>query len=82
MSTYLLAYMVSDFEYKEAIQELSDVVFRVHARRDAKNQMDYACQVGPTILKFYEDYFQIKFPLPKMDFVAVPDFSAGAVNLD
>lgn len=75
MSTYLVAYSVSDFEYKEAKTESKDdVVFRIYARRDAMAQVDYAAEIGPKLLKFYEDYFQIKFPLPKIDMIAIPDF--------
>lgn len=70
MSTYLVAYCVSDFEYKEAIVQMKDEVkFRIYARRDAMEQVDYAAEVGPKVLKFYEEYFQIKFPLPKIDMI-------------
>lgn len=80
MSTYLVAYCVSDFEYKEAVVDMkNDVKFRIYARRDAMQQVDYAAEIGPKVLKFYEDYFQIKFPLPKIDMIAVPDF--GVSNL-
>lgn len=81
MSTYLVAYCVSDFEYKEAIVSMeNDVKFRIYARRDAMDQVDYAAEVGPKVLKFYEDYFKIKFPLPKIDMIAIPDFAAGAME--
>lgn len=90
MSTYLVAYCVSDFEYKEATVNMKDdVKFRIYARRDAMEQVDYAAEIGPKVLKFYEvrlwfdsriedelnfslalqDYFQIKFPLPKIDMI-------------
>lgn len=81
MSTYLVAYCVSDFEYKEAIiSSENDVRFRIYARPDAMDQVDYAAEVGPKVLKFYEDYFKIKFPLPKIDMIAIPDFAAGAME--
>jgi aminopeptidase N len=81
MSTYLVAYCVSDFEYKEATVSMEkDVKFRIYARRDAMDQVDYAAEVGPKVLKFYEDYFKIKFPLPKIDMIAIPDFAAGAME--
>lgn len=70
MSTYLVAYSVSDFEYKEAVVNMEkDVIFRIYARRDAMDQVNYAADIGPKVLKYYEDYFQIKFPLPKIDMI-------------
>lgn len=58
MSTYLVAYGVSDFEYKEATVNMKDdVKFRIYARRDAMDQVDYALEVGPKVLKFYEVKF-------------------------
>ena len=70
MSTYLVAYSVSDFEYKEAVVSMEkDVIFRIYARRDAMDQVNYAADIGPKVLKYYEDYFQIKFPLPKIDMI-------------
>lgn len=81
MSTYLVAYSINDFEYREApVQTKDDVKFRIWARRDAIEQVEYAKLIGPKVLKYYEGYFDIKFPLPKMDMIAVPDFSAGAME--
>uniref|UniRef100_A0A1B6M3I9 Aminopeptidase n=1 Tax=Graphocephala atropunctata TaxID=36148 RepID=A0A1B6M3I9_9HEMI len=74
MSTYLVAFVVSDF------QHLSDGTFAVWAREQALGQARYALDVGPKILRHFEEYFNIKFPLPKIDMVALPDFSAGAME--
>ncbi|XP_043289825.1 aminopeptidase N [Venturia canescens] len=76
MSTYLVAFLVTDFE----VLKSSDGHFGVWARREAIQQSHYSLNIGPRILKYYEDYFQIKFPLPKIDMVALPDFSAGAME--
>lgn len=32
------------------------------------------------VLLFYQDYFGIAYPLPKLDLVAISDFSAGAME--
>lgn len=37
----------------------------------------YAKEAGPKLLRYFENYFGIPFPLPKQDMVAIPDFSAG-----
>lgn len=81
MSTYLVAYTVNDFEYRESMTKMDgDVVFKIWARRDAIDQVDYARDVGPRVTRFYEEYFAEKFPLPKIDMIAIPDFSAGAME--
>lgn len=42
MSTYLVAYTINDFEYKESTVKMTDdVVFRIWARRDAIDQVIY-----------------------------------------
>lgn len=43
-------------------------------------QVDFAKEVGPKALKFYEKFFNIDYPLPKQDMIAIPDFSAGAME--
>jgi len=80
MSTYLVAYMVSDFVYTEANSGYDQVKFRIISRKDAANQTELAINLGPKVLKYYEDYFDEKFPLHKQDMVAIPDFSAGAME--
>ncbi|XP_061389995.1 aminopeptidase N-like [Musca vetustissima] len=80
MSTYLVAYTVNDFMYKESKVEGSDVVFRTWSRGGYIDQCDYAAEVGPNVLKYYEEVFGIPFPLKKVDEIAIPDFSAGAME--
>nr|CAD7393670.1 unnamed protein product [Timema cristinae] len=81
MSTYLVAYIVCDFEYKSAMTEgKHPVEYRIWARPDAINQTDYALEVGPKILQYYEKYFDYDYPLPKMDMIALPDFNSGAME--
>ncbi|KAH1005675.1 aminopeptidase N [Dendroctonus ponderosae] len=81
MSTYLVAYVVSDFHYKEAEPiDNNNVTFRIWSRQDAIDQVDFAKDVGPKALRFYEKFFNIGYPLPKQDMIAIPDFSAGAME--
>jgi aminopeptidase N len=44
------------------------------------NETEYALQSGIKCLEFYEEYFNIPFPLAKQDMIALPDFSAGAME--
>ncbi|XP_050433287.1 aminopeptidase N-like [Adelges cooleyi] len=81
MSTYLVAYMVSDFTYNDGVGEDANYVkFRIIARKDAADQTELAAAAGPMVLKYYDEYFDEKFPLAKQDMVAIPDFSAGAME--
>ncbi|XP_050293862.1 aminopeptidase Ey-like [Anthonomus grandis grandis] len=74
MSTYLVAFVVSDFK------NISRDRVSVWARPSALSQARFALEVAPLILKHYEEFFQIPYPLPKIDMVAIPDFSAGAME--
>uniref|UniRef100_A0A8C2KTD7 Aminopeptidase n=1 Tax=Cyprinus carpio TaxID=7962 RepID=A0A8C2KTD7_CYPCA len=79
MSTYLLAFTVSDFTY---ISKSSSTNIHIHARTEAieAGHADYAIQVTENILKYYQNIFGLKYPLKKIDQIALPDISAGALE--
>lgn len=74
MSTYLVAFVVSDFKSRQS------GTFGAWARENSLNSADYALKIGPQILDFLEGFFKIKYPLPKIDMIAIPDFAAGAME--
>jgi puromycin-sensitive aminopeptidase len=78
MSTYLLAIMVGEFECVEAQSEGTQV--RVWTTPGKKEQGRYALDVSCRLLSFYNNYFGIPYPLPKLDLIAIPDFAAGAME--
>ncbi|XP_065352031.1 aminopeptidase Ey-like [Cloeon dipterum] len=78
MSTYLVAFVVSDFAHLQS--NPGNTTFRVWARQDAIEQARYSLEIGPKVLEFFEEYFNVPYPLPKMDMIALPDFSAGAME--
>lgn len=80
MPTYLVAFVVSKFGYEISPDTGNNVQFRIWARKDALDQIAYAKDVGPKMLAYFEDYFDVKYPLPKQDMIAIPDFSAGAME--
>lgn len=89
MSTYLVACLISQFTFREARpvvrvlegqNETTTTEIRIWARPDAINQTDLAVKATPDMLEFLERYFQVPFPLPKVDLVALPDFSSGAME--
>ena len=79
MSSYLVAFVVSKFKFEETTLE-NNVTFRVWARPDYLDQTTYALDIGPRILEFFESYFNVEYPLPKQDMIAVPNFGSGMEN--
>uniref|UniRef100_A0A4W4GAF7 Aminopeptidase n=1 Tax=Electrophorus electricus TaxID=8005 RepID=A0A4W4GAF7_ELEEL len=79
MSTYLLAFIVSDFDFIRAPQREK---IRIWARRKAINsgQGDYSLNITGLLLDFFQYYYNTSYPLHKSDQVALPDFSAGAME--
>lgn len=79
MSTYLVAFIISDFQ-SVSKRTKSGVKVSVYAVPDRIHQADYALDAAVTFLEFYEDYFSIPYPLPKQDLAAIPDFQSGAME--
>lgn len=81
MSTYLLAFIVSDFTCIQATQN-NNLLIRIWARTQAidDRQGEYALNVTGPILQFYEQYYNATYPLSKSDQIALPDFNAGAME--
>ncbi|KAJ4432389.1 hypothetical protein ANN_21008, partial [Periplaneta americana] len=85
MSTYLVAFIVapSDFVPTDSPStpgNKSVPEFKVFARKQLAEHATYAATIGPRVLQYYEDYFGIPYPLPKMHMAAIPDFAAGAME--
>jgi len=79
MSTYLLAFIVGELNHIET--KSFRVPIRVYATPDADIEHGrFSLDLAAKTLAFYEKEFDSDFPLPKMDMVAVPDFSAGAME--
>ncbi len=79
MSTYLLAFIVGDFEFIEANTK-NGVLVRVFVTPGKKHQAKFALDTSIKILEFYNKYFDIPYPLPVLDLIAIPDFSHGAME--
>jgi len=79
MSTYLLAFIVGEFEHIETYTK-EGVLVRVFTTPGKKHQAEFALECASKILSFYNEYFDIPYPLPVLDLIAIPDFSAGAME--
>ncbi|XP_078667329.1 thyrotropin-releasing hormone-degrading ectoenzyme-like [Branchiostoma floridae x Branchiostoma belcheri] len=69
MPTYLLAFVIADFGYKEGVAGIhGNITLRVWARGNAvtAGEVDYALGVARRVLTYYENSFGISYPLPKL----------------
>ncbi|MFC5862941.1 M1 family metallopeptidase [Acidicapsa dinghuensis] len=78
MSTYLLAFLVGDFQCVAG--ESDGVPIRACATPDQVQYGKFALSAAEYVLHYYNDYFGIKYPMPKLDMIAIPDFEAGAME--
>jgi aminopeptidase N len=84
MSTYLLAWAVGDFEYVEAFTDRryngKQIPVRVYTTRGLKEQGRWALEHAPKIIDYFSEVFDIDYPLPKSDLIAVHEFTHGAME--
>uniref|UniRef100_A0A1B0AGQ9 Aminopeptidase n=1 Tax=Glossina pallidipes TaxID=7398 RepID=A0A1B0AGQ9_GLOPL len=84
MSTYLACFIVSDFDHKSVSIETNgigtDFEMRVFATPEQVDKIQFALEVGKVVIEYYINYFQIEYPLPKLDMAAIPDFVSGAME--
>lgn len=78
MSTYLVYLGVGEFEYLTG--KIGKIQVRVITTKGNKSKGKYSLELGKKLLLSYEKYFGIKYPLPKLDLIAIPDFAAGAME--
>ena len=78
MSTYLLYAGVGHFE--SSAGRSGKTKLRVVAVPGKSDELALPRKYAGRILRFYERYFGVEFPLPKIDFIAVPDFPMGAME--
>lgn len=80
MSTYLLAFIVGEFDYIMGYTADKKVQVRIYTPVGLVHQAQFALEVASNALTFYNQFFGIEFPLPKVDLLAIPDFAAGAME--
>ena len=78
MSTYLVYLAVGEFEYLTT--KSGKVVMRIVTTKGNSKKGKFALDLCKKLVRSYEDYFGIKYPLPKLDLIAVPDFASGAME--
>jgi puromycin-sensitive aminopeptidase len=79
MSTYLVAFVVGPLEASEAV-EVDGTLLRVVHTPGKGRLTNFALETGAHALRYYTEYFDQPYPGDKLDLVAIPDFSFGAME--
>ena len=80
MSSYLLAFVIGELHKKSARTKSGVEVNVWSTPAQNENTLDFALDIATRSIDFYDEYFGVKYPLPKSDHVALPDFSSGAME--
>ncbi|MDO4903065.1 MAG: M1 family metallopeptidase [Limosilactobacillus sp.] len=80
MSSYLVAFAFGELQSKmtETKSGVKVGVFATKAHQ--AKELDFALDIAKRAIEFYEDYYQTPYPLPHSWQLALPDFSAGAME--
>ena len=78
MSTYLVALAVGDFVCSAGSAD--GIPIQVCSTPDKKGQTGLALEAAAEVMRYYNKYYDVKYPFKKLDIVAVPDFAAGAME--
>ncbi len=80
MSTYLLAFCVGRFQ-KVSGKNLNGVEITTYCTMNHdKESCKFANEIAGQSLDYYDHLFGTKYPLKKLDQIAIPDFEAGAME--
>ena len=78
MSSYLFVLAVGDLE--RITGDADEVTVGVVATRGKSAKGRYALDSAIELLRYYNNYFDMKYPLPKLDLIAVPGGFGGAME--
>lgn len=80
MSSYLVAWVVGELQKKSATTKdgVEVSIWATHAQ--PARSLDFGLDIAIRCIEFFNEYFGVPYPLPKSDHVALPDFSAGAME--
>jgi len=80
MSSYLLAFVIGELHGKHTKTSRGTEVSVWGTIAQPTESFDFSLEAAKQSIEFFEDFFGVNYPLPKADHVAVPDFSAGAME--
>ena len=79
MSTYLVAFIVGEFEGTEPVMA-DGAPLRVWTVPGKKHLAGFAIEIGKASLEHFGRYYGIAYPGDKLDLIAIPDFASGAME--
>jgi puromycin-sensitive aminopeptidase len=79
MSTYLVAFIVGEFEGTEPVM-VGHAPLRVWAVPGKRHLAKFAQEIGRFSLSHFGRYYDIGYPGDKLDLIAIPDFASGAME--
>jgi puromycin-sensitive aminopeptidase len=79
MSTYLVAFIVGEFEATAPV-DVNGTLLRVVHPPGKSALAKYGLEIGAFSLRWFSDYYGLKYPGDKLDLVAIPDFASGAME--
>jgi len=79
MSTYLLAFCVGEFDMVGATTK-NGVAIRIFSPPGRAEHGRFALDAGCRALDFYDDFFGVPYPLPKLDMICITEFAMGAME--
>lgn len=80
MSTYLLAFVIGKMHRVTTNTENGTEVSVWSTPNHDIESLIFPLEVAVKTIEFLNDYFGVDYPLPKLDQVALPDFSSGAME--
>ena len=80
MSTYLVAFAFGEMQKKLTHTKSGVEIGVFSTKAHADNELDFALDIAKRSIEFYEDFYQTPYPLPHSYQLALPDFSAGAME--
>ncbi len=80
MSTYLLAWVIGPLQSISMVNKNGVKVSSYCALNQPAESLFFANNTAARALEYYDERFREKYPLPKLDQVALPDFEAGAME--
>ena len=79
MSSYLVAFVVGRLEITETV-DVDGMPLRLVHVPGKGHLTEFGLDVGAFCLRWFQEYYGIEYPSDKVDLVALPDFSAGAME--